>query len=92
MDLQVRSLFAKPPAKAARSIRGSEPKKPVGAVAVASAGAARAMALEADAIVCLHVPAEFYAVGQFFRDFSEVSDDEVTAVLQKREPKISAVS
>lgn len=77
---------------ALRSIRKSNPKKLVGAVAVASSRAARAMSREADAIVCLAVPAEFYAVGEFFRDFSQVSDDEVTATLQKREPRISAVS
>jgi predicted phosphoribosyltransferase len=77
---------------ALRAIRRSKPKRLVGAVAVASPGAARAMAREADTIVCLDVPAEFYAVGQFFRDFSQVSDEEVTAILQKREVKVSAVS
>ena len=77
---------------ALRAIRRSKPKKLVGAVAVASPSAARAMSREADAIVCLDVPAEFYAVGQFFEDFSQVSDEEVTAILQKREPTISAVS
>ena len=77
---------------ALRAIRRSKPKKLIGAVAVASPSAARAMSREADAIVCLDVPAEFYAVGQFFEDFSQVSDEEVTAILQKREPTISAVS
>src|SRR4249919_1869102 len=77
---------------ALRAIRRSKPKKLVGAVAVASPSAARAMSREADAIVCLDVPAEFYAVGQFFEDFSQVSDEEVTAILQKRERAISAVS
>jgi len=77
---------------ALRAIRRSKPKRLVGAVAVASPGAARAMAREADAIVCLEIPAEFYAVGQFFEDFSQVSDEEVAAILQKKEPKISAVS
>jgi putative phosphoribosyl transferase len=77
---------------ALRAIRRSKPKKLVGAVAVASPSAARVISREADAIVCLDVPAEFYAVGQFFEDFSQVSDEEVTAILQKREPTISAVS
>ena len=77
---------------ALRSIRKSKPKKLVGAVAVASPRAARAMSREADAIVCLEVPAEFYAVGEFFEDFSQVSDEEVAAILQKKEPTISAVS
>ena len=76
---------------ALRAIRRSKPKRLVGAVAVASPSAARAMGREADDIVCLEVPAEFYAVGQFFEDFSQVSDEEVAAILQKREPEISAV-
>jgi putative phosphoribosyl transferase len=78
---------------ALRAIRGSKPKKLVAAVAVASPSAARAIAREADATVCLNVPADFYAVGQFFEDFSQVSDEEVAAILQKRrEPEMSAVS
>ena len=77
---------------ALRAARTRKPRKLVGAVAVASPSAARAMAREADAIVCLDVPAEFYAVGQVFNDFSQVSDEEVAAVLQKREAKISAAS
>ena len=75
---------------ALRAIRRSKPKKLVAAVAVASPGAARAMAREADATVCLSVPADFYAVGQFFENFSQVSDEEVIAILQKKEPVISA--
>src|SRR5882724_446008 len=77
---------------ALRAIRRSEPKKLVGAVAVASPGAARAIAREADAIVYLNVPADFYAVGAFFMDFSQVSDEEVTTILQKGEPTISTES
>jgi putative phosphoribosyl transferase len=77
---------------ALRSIRKSQPKKLVGAVAVASPRAARAMSREADAIVCLEVPAEFYAVGEFFRDFSQVSDEDVIAILQKREANFSVVT
>ena len=77
---------------ALRSIRKSKPKELVGAVAVASPAAAHAIAREADAIVYLNAPADFCAVGQFFRDFSQVSDEEVTAILQKREPTIAAAS
>jgi putative phosphoribosyl transferase len=77
---------------ALRAIRRGKPKKLVAAVAVASPSAAQAMAREADATVCLSVPADFYAVGQFFKDFSQVSDEEVIAILQKKESAISAVS
>jgi predicted phosphoribosyltransferase len=32
-------------------------------------------------VVCLRVARDFGSVGQFFRDFGQVSDDEVTALL-----------
>ena len=76
---------------ALRALRGRQPKKLVGAVAVASPDAARAMRHECDSIVCLKVPAEFYAVGQFFDDFAQVTDDEVVAILKQDGGKVSAV-
>jgi putative phosphoribosyl transferase len=41
------------------------------------------MGQEADEVVCLEAPEEFYAVGQFFEDFSQVTDAEVVAILQQ---------
>jgi len=76
---------------ALRAIRRQDPKKLVGAVAVASPMAARAISHEADAIVCLNMPADFYAVGQFFKDFSQVTDDDVVAILRQHEAQIAAV-
>ena len=76
---------------ALRAIRARKPKKLVGAVAVASPDAARAMLRECDAMVCLNVPVEFYAVGQFFNDFSQVTDDDVVAILKQDVEKVSAV-
>ena len=35
----------------------------------------------ADEVVCLSVPPEFHAVGQFYRNFDAVSDDEVVRIL-----------
>jgi predicted phosphoribosyltransferase len=74
---------------ALRAIRRQQPNKLVGAVAVASAMAARAISREADDLVCLNVPADFYAVGQFFRDFSQVTDDDVIAILREHEAHIA---
>jgi putative phosphoribosyl transferase len=34
-------------------------------------------------VVCLEVPDDFYAVGQFFEDFSQVSDATVVAILRQ---------
>jgi putative phosphoribosyl transferase len=75
---------------ALRAVRARKPGKLVGAVAVASPRAARAMLRECDAMVSLKVPAEFEAVGQFFVDFSQVTDEDVVAILQQSESKASA--
>lgn len=37
----------------------------------------------ADNVVCLEVTPDFGAVGQFYADFSQVSDDEVVSLLQR---------
>jgi len=36
-----------------------------------------------DAIVTLEIPVEFYAVGQFYKEFDQVSDEEVMIILDK---------
>ena len=36
----------------------------------------------ADEVVCLHAPDDFYAVGQFYRRFGQVDDDEVVQLLR----------
>jgi predicted phosphoribosyltransferase len=35
----------------------------------------------ADEVICLHAPSAFYAVGQFYRRFDQVEDEEVVAAL-----------
>jgi predicted phosphoribosyltransferase len=75
---------------ALRALRAKKPKKLIGAVAVASTEAARAMLRECDILVCLNIPADFYAVGQFFDDFTQVTDDDVVAMLKTTEPSLSA--
>lgn len=76
---------------ALRAVRAKQPKNLVGAVAVASPGSARAMLRECDSMVCLNVPAEFYAVGQFFERFDQVTDDDVVKILRQRRETVAAV-
>ena len=40
------------------------------------------LATEADRIVCVHAPRDLMAVGQFYRDFRQVEDAEVVAMLE----------
>ena len=68
---------------ALRAVRAKKPARLVAAAAVASRETLRKIASEADETICLEVPARFYAVGQFFEDFSQVSDEQVVAILQQ---------
>ncbi|MES4891567.1 phosphoribosyltransferase family protein [Streptomyces sp. NPDC096012] len=38
---------------------------------------------DADELVCLHTPWDFYAVGQFYADFSQTDDEEVVDCLEE---------
>lgn len=68
---------------ALRAVRARQPAKVVAATGVASAEALRLIRQEADEVVCLETPAILYAIGYHFRDFSQVSDEEVVATLRE---------
>lgn len=70
-----------------RAVRARKPARLVAAVAVAPRETFRKIAREADEIVCLEVPTVFFAVGEFFADFSQVTDEEVAAVLSQSVPR-----
>ena len=75
---------------ALRAVRARHPAKLIAATGVASSGALGLMRLEADEVVCLEAPAILYAIGYHFRDFSQVSDEDVVATLQDaRRPGVS---
>jgi predicted phosphoribosyltransferase len=71
---------------ALRGVRRQKPKRLILAVPVAPRESLEALRGDADEIVCLETPEDFFAVGQFYRDFHQVSDDEVKAILQTRGP------
>lgn len=64
------------------SIRKKAPKSVVLAVPVAPPSTLRELKKDADAAVCLATPEPFYAIGQFYRDFDQTSDEEVKRLLQ----------
>lgn len=67
---------------ALHSLRQRRPARLVCAVPVASAEALALVRPLADEVVCLQVPRHFQAVGQFYRDFPQVEDDAVLALLR----------
>jgi putative phosphoribosyl transferase len=67
---------------ALRGVRRQKPNRLILAVPVAPSETIEALRSEADEIVCLETPSDFYAVGQFYRDFHQVSDEEVREILK----------
>jgi predicted phosphoribosyltransferase len=66
---------------ALHALRARHPSQLVCAVPVASQEAVERVRPYADEIVALSTPAIFYAVGQFYRSFEQVGDDEVIELL-----------
>jgi putative phosphoribosyl transferase len=66
---------------AVRSVRRGQPARLVVAVPVGSAQACAALRQEADELICLFAPEEFWAVGTYYLHFEPVQDDEVTRIL-----------
>jgi hypothetical protein len=62
------------------------PRKLVAAVAVAPAETIARLQQEADEVICLQSPDFFFAVGEGFEDFSEVTDQMVVAALASLAP------
>jgi putative phosphoribosyl transferase len=66
---------------AVRALRALGAARVVAAVPVASAEALQRIAALADETVCLETPPYFSAVGQWYRDFDQTSDSEVSRLL-----------
>jgi putative phosphoribosyl transferase len=65
------------------ALRPQRPAAIVVATPVGSAEACRTMLAVADACVCVEMPEPFYAVGLWYDDFGETTDDEVTELLDE---------
>jgi putative phosphoribosyl transferase len=66
---------------AVEAVRRQRPARVIVAVPVGGVESCRRLARIADQVVCVWIPRYFNAVGQAYRDFSSVSDDEVRRVL-----------
>lgn len=79
---------------AVHALRQARPARIVVAVPVGAPDTCASLRAEVDELVCLQQPAPFYAVGQFYQDFSEVGDDEVKRLLAvaRRRPRPAAAA
>ena len=65
------------------ALRGMRTARLVVAVPVAPQVTLQRLGSEADQVVCLSAPQAFRAVGDFYEDFSQVSDEEVESLLRQ---------
>jgi putative phosphoribosyl transferase len=68
---------------ALHAARAKAPARLVCAVPVAAPDSLALVRPHCDEVVCLEAPPEFYAVGQFYREFAQVEDEEVVALLAR---------
>jgi predicted phosphoribosyltransferase len=69
---------------ALESARSENPERLIAAAPVGAQDTCREMGNYADEVICLRAPQFFGAVGAFYRDFGQVSDDEVVEILKER--------
>lgn len=72
------------------SLKEEKPKRIIIAVPVIPSDTLKEFAKIVNEVVTLSAPEEFYAVGEFYEDFSQTSDDEVLRLLKKsRENRVN---
>ncbi|HEY2768876.1 MAG TPA: phosphoribosyltransferase [Solirubrobacteraceae bacterium] len=75
---------------AVRSLRRRGAARVILAVPVAAPESARALGAEADEVVCVEVPPNFWAVGYWYKDFRPTPDEEVAQLLAAANPQSEA--
>ncbi len=79
---------------ALRSLRKKGVKPLIVAVPVGPRDTINELKSEADLVVCPYTPEPFYAIGEFYEDFEQTPDEQVTTLLQrnKKESKRKEVT
>jgi putative phosphoribosyl transferase len=76
---------------ALKGLKNQNPYAVIVAVPVASPDRLAEVAKWCDEVVCLVTPEAFWAIGQFYRDFSQVDDQKVIEILNKFVPADSVM-
>src|SRR5438552_3325725 len=67
---------------AAATLKAQHPDRLVVAIPVAPAETCASLRNEVDEVVCARAPDPFFAVGNWYDDFSQITDDEVRELLR----------
>jgi putative phosphoribosyl transferase len=77
---------------ALRALRRRHPRRLIAAVPVGPTDTVTELTEEADEVVCLEQHLLFGGVGAFYADFRQLSDADVTNILDRFKPKTNAIS
>ena len=77
---------------AVRALRQQGPARIVVAVPVASPNTCELLKAHVDEVVCAATPDPFYAVGLWYQDFSQTTDEEVRKLLQRTAAEVAHAS
>jgi predicted phosphoribosyltransferase len=69
---------------AVEALKQQQPARTVVAVPTASPDTCEALKAEADDVICAMTPEPFFAVGHWYEDFTQTTDDEVRELLARR--------
>lgn len=68
---------------AIRAVKKRGPTRVVVAIPVAAPDVVAGLRREVDEVVCLHQPEDLYAIGLWYEDFRQVSNEEVARILER---------
>ena len=71
---------------AVQAVKQQKPARVVVAVPVSAPETCRALGAIADQVICARTPTPFSAVGEWYRDFTQTTDEEVVALLSSSPP------
>jgi putative phosphoribosyl transferase len=69
---------------AVQALRQQQPGRIVAAVPTASPDTCQVLKAEADDVICAITPEPFFAVGHWYDDFTQTTDDEVRELLARQ--------
>jgi putative phosphoribosyl transferase len=75
---------------AIEGVRRHAPARIIVAVPVGAASTCEELRAQADEVVCVLEPERFYAVGMWYQDFTQASDEEIRSLLERARPRSSA--
>ncbi len=70
------------------SIKSMNPKKIILAVPICPPEASAKFQNEVDDFICIHQPYDFYAVGAYYNNFEQTTDEEVIDLIRKAKTKV----